>query len=523
MVERFPPFSLGRWYAYSDRGIQARCVASPDEVPLGLTRFSEFETVPLPSRTLTFEHLRQDFDARVFPVNASTRERFGMEVEVFPFRAGPNGPEPVPLFGPEGSSDGIIPWVEEFARSVGPGIQVVCPGETPGREGPEFVGRFTFEPGGQVEFSCAPHMTPGEAYTTTARLLDGLEAALLQHGVHALSFGANPWHGHDIVPLATDAARYVCMDRFFASVGPFGQHMMRRTGAAHVNLDFGGPNKAGRRWKAAQLLAPIALATFANSPFENGALTGHKSLRGRSWRKLEPTRTGFPSAFLEHPDGRGVEQYLEFALDARVMAVRHADRWVPQLLPVTFRQWLEGGIDGHFPTLEDWRYHQTTLFPEVRPKGFLEVRSADAQARAFRAVPLVWWTALIGDDPSTVRVLSELDGTASTLYERWDEAAATGLGTAALAAEAKVVWGTATDAVLRAPRGFFSDEMVRAFLAFGERFTTQGRSPADEAADVFFERSQFDFTTALELDQSWSREVGLPAVAERGAGARSSS
>ncbi len=76
--------------------------------------------MPLPSRTLTLEHLRQDFDARVFPTNASTRERYGMEVEVFPFRAGPNGPETVPFFepaDPEGA--GIIPWVEEFAWVAG--------------------------------------------------------------------------------------------------------------------------------------------------------------------------------------------------------------------------------------------------------------------------------------------------------------------------------------------------------------------------------------------------------------------
>jgi len=478
--------------------------------------------VPSPSRTLTLEHLRQDADARVFPIRGGTRERYGMEVEFFPFRPGPNGPEPVPLGGPagHGEPDGVIAWVERFAATA-PGVEVVRPGDSAGPEGPDFVGCFTFEPGGQVEFSCAPLATPGEAYEHTARVLDGLEVALAEHGVYALSFGANPWHGHDEVPLATDAARYVCMDRLFASVGPFGQQMMRRTAAAHVNLDFGGPIKGPRRWKAAQVLAPIALATFAYSPFENGALSGYRSLRGRSWRKLEPTRTGFPSAFLADPDGRPVEQYLEFALDARVMAVRHPDRWVPQLMPVAFRHWLEGGIDGQYPTLDDWRYHLTTLFPEVRPKGFLELRSADAQARAFRAVPLVWWTALIGDEPSTARVLDRIGHTAPALYDRWDQAAAGGLADPSLGADAKAIWGFATDAVLRAPKGFYTDEMVRAFVRFGERFTLRGRSPADEAADLFFERSEFGFDAALELDRRWQGEVGLPAPARDGAGSSS--
>lgn len=478
--------------------------------------------MPKPTRTLTLEHLRQDADARVFPLKASTRERYGMEVEVFSFVEGPDGPQVVPLVG---SSDepAMIAWVEEFARAYGPGVQVVRPGATPELEGPDFLGRFTFEPGGQVEFSCAPTETPAEAYTTTARLLDGLEAALAARGVHALSFGGNPWHGHDAVPLATDAARYVCMDRFLASIGPFGQQMMRRTGAAHVNLDLGGPSREPRRWKAAQLLAPVALATFAYSPFENGGLSGHKSQRGRCWRKLDPTRTGFPDGFLEDPDGRPVEQYLDFALDARVMLIRYPDRWVTQLLPVSFRQWLEGGVDGRYPTIDDWRYHLTTLFPEVRPKGFLELRSADAQARAFRAVPLVWWSSLVGDDAGAARVIDAIGDTAPHLYERWDEAAASGLADATLAAEAKKIWGIATDAVLRAPAGFYTDEMVRAFVGFGERFTIQGRSPADEAADEFFARSSFDLAAALELDRRWAREVGVPEPAARAASASPSS
>jgi len=46
---------------------------------------------------------------------------------------------------------------------------------------------------------------------------------------------------------------------------------------------------------------------------------------------------------------------------------------------VTFRQFMLHGFRGERATLEDWALHLTTLFPEVRLKRYLEVRSADSQ------------------------------------------------------------------------------------------------------------------------------------------------
>src|SRR5262249_5359498 len=43
------------------------------------------------------------------------------------------------------------------------------------------------------------------------------------------------------------------------------------------------------------------------------------------------------------------------------------------------RRFLEGGLSGQRATLDDWRLHLTTLFPEVRLKGYIELRSADSQ------------------------------------------------------------------------------------------------------------------------------------------------
>ena len=47
----------------------------------------------------------------------------------------------------------------------------------------------------------------------------------------------------------------------------------------------------------------------------------------------------------------------------------------------TFGQFLAEGFRGHRPTMADWALHLSTLFPEARLKGYLEVRSCDAGSR----------------------------------------------------------------------------------------------------------------------------------------------
>jgi glutamate--cysteine ligase len=44
-----------------------------------------------------------------------------------------------------------------------------------------------------------------------------------------------------------------------------------------------------------------------------------------------------------------------------------------------FRRFLTEGAGGERATLDDWNLHLTTLFPEVRLKGYIELRSADSQ------------------------------------------------------------------------------------------------------------------------------------------------
>ena len=77
----------------------------------------------------------------------------------------------------------------------------------------------------------------------------------------------------------------------------------------------------------------------------------------------------------------------------------------------TFRSFWKDGFEGHKPTLGDWQLHLNTLFPEVRLKRTIEIRSADAQGAELSCAVPALYAGLLYDE----RALGELDA----LTEPW--------------------------------------------------------------------------------------------------------
>jgi glutamate--cysteine ligase len=221
--------------------------------------------------------------------------------------------------------------------------------------------RLTFEPGGQVEYSSAPHHTGTTLLSDVEIALDAIDTALQPIDGKLLFVGLDPVTPVSDVPLQLTGARYQRMDAYFASRSPAGRRMMRQT--ASVQLCVGtGPDPL-QRWRLLSALAPIVTAMFANSPLNGGVPTGECSYRRRIWAELDPSRTGL-RAFGVDP----VTEYLEFALQAPAFLMGSD----PQLAQ-PFRDWIERGA-----TDADWQTHLSTLFPDVRPRGYFELRVADS-------------------------------------------------------------------------------------------------------------------------------------------------
>ncbi|NIP81536.1 MAG: ergothioneine biosynthesis glutamate--cysteine ligase EgtA, partial [Gemmatimonadetes bacterium] len=212
-------------------------------------------------------------------------------------------------------------------------------------------GRVTFEPGGQVEYASPPLDSLAALATHLQDAVPPLIAGARDAGLELLGCGIDPRTPLEDARLVLPGERYASMHRYLARIGDAGPRMMLQTAAAQVNVEL-GPHLA-LRWRVLNAAAPFLTAIFANSRVYQERDTGFASYRARQWRLLDRRRTGIL--------GRGPDpaaEYLDFALNAAWMLAP------PDRPAEPFAEWLLRGE----VSLDDWRRHLTTLFPEVRPR-----------------------------------------------------------------------------------------------------------------------------------------------------------
>jgi glutamate--cysteine ligase len=171
--------------------------------------------------------------------------------------------------------------------------------------------------------------------------------------------------------------RYAIMRDYMPRVGTLGHRMMKQTATVQANIDYADEADAMRKLRIGMATAPIVNAIFANSCISENRLNGQLSYRGYIWTDTDRARCGLlPFAFRP---GASFRDYVDWALDVPLYFVLRGGRYRTEVTGVPFRRFLDTGLDGQRATLDDWRLHLTTLFPEVRLKGYIELRSADSQ------------------------------------------------------------------------------------------------------------------------------------------------
>ncbi|MEW6477326.1 MAG: glutamate-cysteine ligase family protein [Actinomycetota bacterium] len=349
--------------------------------------------------------------------------------------------------------------------------------------------RITLEPGGQLEISSPPLPGLGVALPGAAADLAAVSAALRASGIEPVARGLDPLRPPQRI---LDRPRYAAMEAFFDVEGFAGRTMMCSTAAVQLNIETGSAADLAARWHLAHAIGPVLVAMFAHSPVPGGGGCGPRSARQQVWSVMDPSRTAAVHGPILAEDGPAPgpgprQEWLDYALRARVMMIRATpERFVAIAGPLgsdvlTFAAWMQRGHELGWPTLDDFEYHLTTLFPPVRPRGWLELRMLDT-------LPEPWWrvaaavTVALLEDPDAGAVA--LDAVSSPprgtgVADHWRSAARHGLADPALRAAAQTVFPAALEALGRL--GADRDTVVAA-EDFHERFVARGRCPADDPA-----------------------------------------
>ncbi|MEQ1509673.1 MAG: glutamate--cysteine ligase [Sphingopyxis sp.] len=251
-------------------------------------------------------------------------------------------------------------------------------------------GNVSLEPAGQLELSGAPLINLHQTCAETGRHLKQVKEIGAELGLGFMGMGMWPDKRRDELPVMPKR-RYAIMLRHMPRVGTMGLDMMLRTCTVQTNLDYASEADMVQKFRVSLALQPIATALFANSPFLEGKPNGYLSYRSHIWTDTDPARTGMlPFVFDE---GFGYERYVDYMLDVPMYFVFREGKYI-DAAGQSFRDFLNGtlpALPGELPSRSDWMDHLSTAFPEVRLKGYLEMRGADGGPwNRICALPAFW-------------------------------------------------------------------------------------------------------------------------------------
>jgi glutamate--cysteine ligase len=286
-------------------------------------------------------------------------------------------------------------WAAERELKGGPVIALVRAGAS-----------VTLEPGGQLELSGAQSENVHEIGAEMREHMSEIGSVSRAMGVRWLGVGFHPFarrEDFDWVPKQ----RYRIMREYLPTRGGHAIDMMLRTCTVQVNLDYASEADAMRKMRVALALAPTTTAMFANSPWKEGRAHGGLTYRGRVWLDVDPDRSGL-LPMLWKRDSKFDDQ-IEWALDVPMFLFKRDGRAIPNA-GQTFRQFMKSGFEGHSATMEDWKLHLNTLFPEVRLKRTIEIRGADVQSTEMACALPALWTGILYDDRALAETEALVDG-----------------------------------------------------------------------------------------------------------------
>ena len=382
----------------------------------------------------------------------SRAPRIGAEVELLPFDASGR------IAAIAGGESATQPVLRTLSARLGWRESRSAKADVPEYHTPR-GGRLTFEPGGQIEYAAPPNESLSALLADVHGVTTALREWLAPAEITLVAAGIDPVNPIEDVPMQLSGERYRRMDAHFAALGPFGARMMRQTASIQVSLDAGDDPLS--RWTLLNALAPYLVAVFANSPVYAGDVTGHQSYRRHVWGALDTGRTGLPWD-ADDP----IAAYGRFAMGAGDILFGED----PPPYGSFTDTWARGAVG-----LDQWRAHLTTLFPEVRPRGYFEVRSIDALDPIWYAAPLAFVAGLVLD-PATARTASELVGAPdAALLVR---AGRCGVEDHRIAAVARELSELALQGCAALGTRFIAPRDLDVARAFFARYTARGSAPA---------------------------------------------
>lgn len=255
---------------------------------------------------------------------------------------------------------------------------------------------ISLEPGGQVEIATKPFKTMKALGKDIASWLEAIVSAGRSEGIGFWALGYHPFEDRDTIPKMPKA-RYDVMRAYLATRGARALDMMHCTASVQCAVDFSDEKNMTDKIRTAARISPFLTALVAASPFTRGKPNGFKTLRYQVWLEMDDERSGIWPEMLD-ATGLTFDRYVERALGVPPFFFMRGGQHVAPALKKPFSHWVQHGFEGTVVTVADLIDHLTTFFPEIRPKGYVEVRGADCLRPDEATAVAAFWRGILDDE-----------------------------------------------------------------------------------------------------------------------------
>lgn len=254
---------------------------------------------------------------------------------------------------------------------------------------------ISLEPGGQIELATRPHRELKALRGEVSSYAADLKRVGDAQGIGFSTLGYHPFEGPGTMPRMPKE-RYAIMRSYFGARGARALEMMYCTASVQCAVDSRDERNMTDKIRTAARISPFLSALVASSPFARGRLNGFKTIRYQVWLETDEERCGLWPEMLDQ-EGLTFRRYVERALRAPVLFFIKEGRYErAEHRPLA--HYVQQGFQGRDITIKDLVDHLTTFFPEIRPKGYVELRGADClppeEAVALAGV----WRGILDDE-----------------------------------------------------------------------------------------------------------------------------
>ncbi len=273
----------------------------------------------------------------------------------------------------------------------------------------------SLEPSAQLEISAGPAHSVKALYDAVCTFDRSVENACAAIGLDAslVAMGYNPTVSSPQELELIPKRRYHDMDVYLSTRGRYACDMMRCTASTQVSLDYESEQDAERIYRMATLMGPVFAFLFDNAPLFRGAPTPGMA-RSRIWHHVDVDRCGIVPGALE---GLSFEDYILWVSSVKPILFTNAQG----VTTSTGSRYTRDIMSERPLETSELMHLLSMVFPNVRLKGFTELREMDALPPRLAAACTSFTGALLYDKCFEAKLAMRLSSWLPNGFDDMDE------------------------------------------------------------------------------------------------------